>query len=258
MPTLRSFASLKRHRIDSRILVWFFGLAIGAFAFLQAASKVMAGDTLAFDRTIMRGLRSAADPDLPLGPVWLQRAMTDITALGGVTVLTLVTVLATGYLVARRKLGMAAFLAGSISLGATVNSVLKVIIARPRPDLVAHLVEVHSNSFPSAHAMNSAITYLTLGVLLARSEIGRAVRIYILSTAILLTLCIGVSRVYLGVHWPSDVIAGWCVGAAWAAICSVAARALQRRHRIEAPTMETSEAPPAPSKAERLAHDRPE
>lgn len=227
---------LQGHRIDSRILVVFLAIAGGAFAFLKLASEVMEGDTLAIDRLILQGLRSAADPSLPIGPGWLQGAMIDITALGGFTVLTLLTVLTAGYLLAVRKAGTAAFMVAAIAGGAILSSVLKNEYVRPRPGLVAHLVEVHTTSFPSGHAMNSAITYLTLGVLLARAEKRPTVRIYLLSVAIALTLIIGTSRVYLGVHWPSDVVAGWCVGACWAALCSVVARTLQRNRTIEAAT----------------------
>ncbi|HEX7820951.1 MAG TPA: phosphatase PAP2 family protein [Sphingobium sp.] len=242
-PALPQF--LRGRRIDSRILVVFLLIAGGAFAFLKLASEVMEGDTLAIDRMILEGLRSAADPSVPIGPGWLQGAMIDITALGGVTVLTLITVLIAGYLLASRKAGTAAFMVAAIAGGAVLSTVLKSEFARPRPDLVAHLVEVHTTSFPSGHAMNSAITYLTLGVLLARAEKGRHVRIYLLVVAITLTLIIGTSRVYLGVHWPSDVVAGWCVGACWAALCSMIARALQRNRTIEAAT--SSESEPATS-----------
>jgi undecaprenyl-diphosphatase len=110
-----------------------------------------------------------------------------------------------------------------------LSSLLKGSFLRARPDVVPHLVQVQTASFPSGHAMNSAVAYLTLGALLAGAEKSRGVRIYLMSVAIVLTLLIGVSRVYLGVHWPSDVVAGWCVGGAWAMLCSYAARALQKR-----------------------------
>jgi undecaprenyl-diphosphatase len=157
----------------------------------------------------------------------------DITALGGYTVLTLITVLTAGYLLASRKVGTAVYMLIAIAGGAALSDMLKYEVARPRPEIVAHLVDVHSTSFPSGHAMNSAITYLTLGTLLARAEGSRAVRIYLLAVAILLTLLIGASRVYLGVHWPSDVVAGWCVGASWASVCSMVMRVLERRRAIE-------------------------
>ena len=122
---------------------------------------------------------------------------------------------------------------GSISAGAIGSTLLKLFFARPRPDIVTHLVNTYSTSFPSGHAMNSAIVYLTLGALLARAEGDRTVRIYLMAVPLLLTLLIGFSRIYLGVHWPSDVLAGWCVGATWAILCSWVARTLQRRRTIE-------------------------
>jgi undecaprenyl-diphosphatase len=225
----------KQHRIDSRIIVVFLLVAAGAFVFLSLASEVLEGETLAFDRWVLAGLRSATDPSIPIGPVWLRSVMIDVTALGGVFVLSTVTAVAAGYLLAVRKFATAAFLVGAITCGALISTLLKAVFSRPRPELVAHLVEVHSASFPSGHAMNSAITYLTMGVLLARAERDRRVRIYLLTVAIGMTLAIGVSRVFLGVHWPSDVIAGWCVGGVWAILCSLAARGLQRGHTIEPP-----------------------
>lgn len=222
-----------RHRVESRILAVFLLIALAASGFAKLASEVAEGDTLALDKWLLEGLRSPTDLAVPGGPAWLLKAMIDITALGGVTVLTLITLLAAGYLVAARKRATAAFLVAAIAGGAIVSTLLKLFFARPRPELVAHLVSVDSASFPSGHAMNSAITFLTIGALLARAEKDRAVRIYLMSAAIGLTLIIGCSRVYLGVHWPSDVIAGWTVGAAWAMLCSLVARTLQRRRQIE-------------------------
>lgn len=225
----------RRHRIDSRILMVFLITALGAFIFLRLGSEIREGENFALDRLILHALRSANNPDLPIGPAWLQAAMIDITALGGVTILTLLTALTAGYLLASRKTAIAIFLALAIASGAMLSSLLKIGYARPRPDLVAHLVDVQSLSFPSGHAMNSAITYLTLGALLARTDGRRRVTIFLMAAAIFLTLIIGISRIYLGVHWPSDVLAGWCVGASWAALCSLVARALQRSHKIEDP-----------------------
>lgn len=230
MEILRRF---KSHRIDSRMLVAFLILAFAGFVLLKLSSEVMEGDMSAFDRHILEALRTTADRSVPVGPTWLHQAMIDITALGGTTILTITTVLATGYLLAIRKVSIGLFLLGAILSGSVASSLLKLAFARPRPDLVAHLVNVHTASFPSGHAMNSAITYLTIGTLLARAEQDSGVRIYLLAVAISLSLAIGISRVYLGVHWPSDVIAGWCVGALWAVFCSLLARALQRRRAID-------------------------
>lgn len=224
-----------KHRIDSRILIAFLIIAIGALAFMKVGSEIMEGDRFALDRLVLQALRNKADAAVPIGPAWLQATMIDVTALGGVTVLTLLSIIVTGYLIAKRKRATALLLLLAVAGGALFSSLLKSGYARPRPDLVAHLVEVHTTSFPSGHAMNSAITYLTLGTLLARAENDSQARTYIIVIAILLTLIIGVSRVYLGVHWPSDVLAGWCVGASWATFFSLLARTLQRTHKIEAP-----------------------
>ena len=188
-------------------------------AFLALASEVLEGETNGFDKAILIGLRKPGDLADPIGPHWLGLAMRDVTALGGFTVVSLVTVAAIGFLVVSRRLGSAGLLAASVIGGTVLSNLLKMVFARPRPDLVAHAVEVSSLSFPSGHAMLSAITYLTLGALLARSEERPARRAYILGVAVLLTLAIGVSRIYLGVHYPTDVLAGWAVGAAWAMIC---------------------------------------
>ncbi|MGE5723474.1 MAG: phosphatase PAP2 family protein, partial [Sphingomonadales bacterium] len=218
-----------------RILSVFLAIAIVLLVFSKLATEVREGETLGFDRWLLLDLRNPSDPDIPLGPRWLLKAMLDLTALGGVSVLALITILAAGYLIAARKRASAAFLVGAIAGGAVVSTLLKTIFARPRPELVAHLVAVDSMSFPSGHAMNSAVTYLTLGAALARAETDRRVRIFIMVAAVGLTLTIGFSRVYLGVHWPSDVIAGWAVGGAWAMLCSLVGQYLQSKRRIEPP-----------------------
>lgn len=224
------------HRIDNRVLVLFLALSGVAFALLWLASEVLEGDTFALDRAILRGLRTTANTSVPIGPHWLAYSMIDVTSLGSVTVLTLITVLAVGFLVAVRKHSTAIFVAVAVSSGALLSSGLKVLFFRARPDVVPQLVHVSSASFPSGHAMNSAVVYLTLATLLARSQQGMRVRIYFLGTAIVLTMLVGISRVFLGVHWPSDVVAGWSVGAAWAVMCSLLGKNLQRRHTIEGPS----------------------
>ena len=224
---------LGRHHTDSNLLILFLLAAAGVLVFLMLASEVREGEVFGVDRWLIQALRSPADPSVPIGPFWLRRALTDITALGGSPVLTLLTLMSAGYLLAARKTATAAFLVAAVSGGAIASNLLKLVFSRPRPEVVTHLVDTYSTSFPSGHAMNSAIVFLTLGALLARAEADRRVRIYLMAIAIFLTLIIGCSRVYLGVHWPSDVIAGWCVGASWAILCSWLARALQRRRTLE-------------------------
>jgi undecaprenyl-diphosphatase len=160
-----------------------------------------------------------SDPADPIGPRWFELAVMDVTSLGGFAVLTLVTLLSVGYLGVRAKWADAAMLLVATLGGTAISEGLKVGFARPRPDLVAHVVETTSLSFPSGHAMLSAVTYLTLGALLARAQEQQSLRGYILGAAVLLALLIGASRIYLGVHWPTDVLAGWCLGAAWALAC---------------------------------------
>jgi undecaprenyl-diphosphatase len=217
MTPWRRFVSIERALLLALLLV-----AAALFAFFKLASEVSEGDTMAFDRAILLAFRSAADPAVPIGPRWLAEAMTDVTAFGSVAGLLLVTAAAIGYLLLSRRPRTAMFVLAATAGGTALGKLLKLAYARPRPDLVPHLVDVVTASFPSGHATDSAIVYLTLGALVARGVPDRALRVYIISVAILLTLLIGVSRVYLGVHWPSDVVAGWTIGAAWALACSLA------------------------------------
>ncbi|WP_192257144.1 phosphatase PAP2 family protein [Mesorhizobium caraganae] len=186
----------------------------------------------AFDTEILLAFRQAGHPDVPLGPVWLQGAMRDITSLGSSAVLVLIVAAVIVYLLLIRKAGTALFILVAVAGGQALSSLLKAGVDRPRPDLVSHLANETSLSFPSGHAMVSAVTYLTLGSLAARFLPGRTTKIFVLCLAVLTTLLVGVSRVYLGVHWPSDVLAGWCAGFAWAMLCWLAARLLQRRHAV--------------------------
>jgi undecaprenyl-diphosphatase len=127
-----------------------------------------------------------------------------------------------------KRWGEALMLLAATLGGTAISEGLKMGFNRPRPDLVAHVVETTSMSFPSGHAMLSAVTYLTLGALIARTQEKKRLRGYVLGAAVLLTLLIGASRVYLGVHWPTDVLAGWCLGAAWALLCWAVATWLTR------------------------------
>ena len=157
----------------------------------------------------------------------------DITGLGGTVILGGLSIAAAGYLALRGKHRAMVFLLGAIGGGIVASSLLKMGFDRPRPDLVPHGSLVYTASFPSGHSMMSAVTYLTLGALLAKVESRRAIRAYILMLAAMVTFLVGVSRIYLGVHWPTDVLAGWSVGAAWAAGCWTIANLLQRRGTME-------------------------
>ncbi|QJP17027.1 phosphatase PAP2 family protein [Starkeya sp. ORNL1] len=229
---------------ESGTLVTLLGAASALFAFALIAEDVLEGETHGFDERLLRAFRNPNDLADPIGPPWFEIMMRDITSLGSTTVLTIVTLAAVFYLVMDGKRASAALVAIAVSGGALLTYVLKFGFDRPRPDLVAHLVEVSTLSFPSGHAMGSAVTYLTLGALLARTQPRRRIKIYVLTVAVLLTLMVGVSRVYLGVHWPTDVLAGWCAGSAWALICWTVALWLQRHGDIE-PTPSEEVTPPA-------------
>ena len=217
-------------------LVMLLFLSAGATAaFVALVEDVVEGETREFDETVLLSLRSPDDPADPVGPAWLEAMFRDITSLGSTTVVTLITLAVLGYLIMSRKHAAALLVLVAVAGGAALSTGLKLGFERPRPDLVAHLVDVHSLSFPSGHAMVSAVTYLTLGALLAQVEGRRRLKAYILAVAVMLALLVGLSRVYLGVHWPTDVIAGWCAGAAWATACWVAAAWLQARGSIEQP-----------------------
>ncbi len=200
-------------RIDVRILVMLLLITGLFFAFARIASEVVEGDMRAFDHFIMLALRSPVDPSIPIGPRWFNTAMLDITAVGGTAVISAITAVVAGYLVVTRKIGLALFVVLAVSGGAILSTLLKPFFNRLRHDLVAGLVDANSASFPSGHTMSTAVIYLKLGILLANTRTEPAVRIYILSVAICLTLTIGFTRVDLGVHWPSDGLAGWAIGA---------------------------------------------
>lgn len=203
--------------------------------FARIAATIETGNSYAFDERVLRALRHPADPADPIGPAWLENVVRDITSLGSFTFVALLTCSVVGYLLIDGKRRAAAFVLVAIGGGIALSESLKAVFARPRPELVAHLVDVNSTSFPSGHAMLSAVTFLTLGALLSRVQRSRGLKIYVISIAILLTLAVGASRVYLGVHWPTDVLAGWCVGASFAIVCWLIERRLQQRGEIEQP-----------------------
>jgi len=208
-------------------------VALLAWAFVALAGEVMEGDTLALDRAILFALREAGNPAVPIGPSWIQESARDITGLGGHVVLGIMSLSTVAYLIMTGRRHAAVFVLVAIGGGMLLSAFLKLGFDRPRPDLVPHAVRVYTASFPSGHSMLSAVTFLTLGALLARLHEGRRVKLFFLGLAIVLTVLIGVSRVYLGVHWPSDVLAGWCGGAAWASLCWYVALVLQRRGQVE-------------------------
>lgn len=202
------------------------------WTFIELADAVAGGSTLAIDRELLSLFR---DPDAPglAGPPWLQEMMRDITGLGGTGVLTLITLSAIGFLLLERKDHAAALLLVAVLGGVVLTNVLKIGFGRPRPPFAEYEALLESASFPSGHSTMAAVVYLTIGALIARVRPDPRVRVYVLVLSVLVAILIGISRVYLGVHWPTDVIAGWAVGSAWALFCWLVALLLQRRGRIE-------------------------
>lgn len=195
--------------------------------------EVLEGDTQSIDERILLSMRNTADLSDPVGPPALEEVGRDLTALGGTAVLTLLTCAVCSYLLLTRRRRTAVLVVVATGTGILLSSLLKFGFARPRPDLVAHHSHVVTSSFPSGHSMMSAVCYLTLAALLASVEKRPSVKIFLLSTAVFLTVLIGISRVYMGVHWPTDVLAGWLMGAVWAIACLSVADILQRRGQIE-------------------------
>lgn len=203
------------------------------WSFAELADEVAEGDAHRFDEAVLLALRSATDPADPVGPPWFEELARDFTALGGVGVLSFMTLAVAGFLALQGKRHAAAYVLLAVGTGLVAAMLLKHGYSRPRPALVPHGSYAFTSSFPSGHAMMSAVVYLTLGALLARFQRRLRLRFYLLGLAIALSLLVGATRVYLGVHWPTDVLAGWAAGAAWAALCSFVALVLQRQGRVE-------------------------
>lgn len=226
----------RRGLLEAAVLLSFLALAGSTWVFVEIADEVREGQYQHYDDLVLRTLRSPADPALPRGPAWLLHVARDVTTLGGFTVIILITLGTVGFLALRRKWHTCLLVLASIVGGGLLSHLLKTFFARTRPAVVPHLVDVASLSFPSGHSMLGAITYLTLGALLARTTADRRIKIYCLGLAVTLVFLIGLTRLYLGVHYPTDVLAGWCAGIIWALLCALTARWLQRRGAVEKET----------------------
>lgn len=216
MPDPRSLVALIKRRIELKALIDILIAELSIWAFVALAGEVLEGDTEGLDRTILLALRSASDLHEPIGPPWVEVFGRDMTAFGGTGVLIMITAFAAFYLYLQGKWRTALVVVAAVLSGFAVSQLLKWGFSVPRPALVPHGTYVSSMSFPSGHAMMSAVTYLTLAILTARVERKAKIRIYLVVCAVILTVLVGASRVYLAVHWPSDVLAGWTIGAAWA------------------------------------------
>ena len=223
--SLTSPAPAPIRRAGLQPALWLLALSLAGVA-LFIAAELLEGDSFGFDRTILQALRQPGHPDIPIGPAWLEQSAVDISAMGGFTLITLFGGFGVAFLLALRRRMEAGWI-GIALVGATLLSAgLKQWLHRPRPELVPHLARVTSLSFPSGHAMVSSAVYLTLAIMLGEAQ--PALRRYFVGLAVTLVVLIGCTRIYLGVHWPSDVLAGWALGSAWA----LAVYAL--KHRIGA------------------------
>ncbi|HEX6984573.1 MAG TPA: phosphatase PAP2 family protein [Planctomycetaceae bacterium] len=240
-----------------------FLTALAAFVclwgFAELADAVAEQATQQFDEAILKAVREPGNPTSLLGPPWVEQSLRDVTALGGETVLALITVVVCFYLALSGRRDLSLFAAASVVGGTVLMFALKDLFARPRPELVPHiLVSVSSGSFPSGHAMGSAIVYLTLGAMLTESAPTWRLKAYVMTVAVLLTLLIGSTRVFLGVHYPTDVLAGWALGFVWAYTCRTAvrlARFLWRYRRVKEDADGSPRSAPPPADAGRESRD---
>ena len=218
-------------------LIVVLAIAAGAaWGFAEIADAVTEGESHAVDRAIILALRDSSEPGDPIGPHWFEEVARDVTALGGVAVLSLASIGVFGYVLLRRAYMNAIVIAIAVVGAQLASSLLKVGFGRPRPDLVPHLAEVYTASFPSGHAMVSTAVYLTFATQLASLHRDIMIRGYLIASALALVTVIGASRVYLGVHWPSDVLAGWAAGGAWALLVWAGTRWFATRGRRGTPS----------------------
>jgi len=215
-----------------QVLLVALGVVAGTWIFVELTGEVLEGDTQAFDRWFVQALRSPEDPAWPRGPRWLVEVGRDVTAFGSPMVVALLTAAVLGYLWLQRRYGALWFVVVATIGGGLLSRLLKEVFARERPEPLPCLW-VSSPSFPSGHAVLAAVVYLTLGILLARLEPRLLLKTYFLGVMMALAFLVGLSRVYLGVHYPTDVLAGWTVGLVWGLLCWLAAWYLQRRGAVE-------------------------
>jgi undecaprenyl-diphosphatase len=220
---------------EAVVLLAALAIVLSLTVFAKTAAEMREGDLREWDDGVLRMVRSPDDPSVPIGPTWLVQAAIDVTALGGTTVLALFLMIVVGYLALESRYDAIVLVVIATAGGGLLGEGMKWWFARARPEIVPHLVNVGSASFPSGHSMLALVTYLTLGALLARFVPRRRTRTYCITISLLLALLVGLSRVYLGVHYPTDVLAGWSAGLAWALLCWLGARYLQYRGRVRPP-----------------------
>jgi undecaprenyl-diphosphatase len=218
-----------RDRAELTVLIGGIAILLLVVIFMKLASEVFEGETQSFDKKILLALRNPLNLSQPIGPRWMVSAALDITSLGSPSVLGLTVFFVAGFLLLQGLWRRALFVMAASFGGWFLNGALKQLFQRPRPDVVPHLREAMSMSFPSGHALQSAVVYLTLGALSMHIAQRRLMKVYCMTVAMLATALVGASRIYLGVHYPTDVLAGWLLGLSWALLCWMIERSLERQ-----------------------------
>ena len=218
---------LRIARTEIAAVTALFVVALGVMIFVEVAGDMTGTDGQAFDQAVLAWVQPVAGD--PRGPRWLEEAAADLTSLGGISVLILFAVIAVVFLLLQRKRLSALLLVLGLAGGVTLSEGLKALFERPRPPAAFQAVETLNASFPSGHTLLATVFYLTLGVMQTRAFPRAHLKAFVLGAAMTVALLIGLTRIYLGAHWASDVFAGWCAGAAWAMTLWLVAYAVQRR-----------------------------
>ena len=225
---------LKNIALTAFLLLAIF--AAGVFIAAGWAGSGLESALRAFDSRLVRAFAGASGAGQVRGPAWLATSMRDITSLGGLTLTSATALMAGVFFLSLRRFKAAATLLCSSSGGIAISFALKDFFARPRPDQDLHMVTTETFGFPSGHAMVSAAVYLTLAGILAKNFQHRQTRLLTFLAAGLMIVSTGVSRVFLGVHYPTDVLGGWLLGLAWACLWLLVYSALQPRARTPSPS----------------------
>ncbi|MBN8528973.1 MAG: phosphatase PAP2 family protein [Caulobacterales bacterium] len=234
-PLRRAWASA---RMEPSVMGAVMVVILGVLAFIELADDMAETDGRAFDQAVLVWMQPVAGQ--PRGPWWLREAALDITSLGGIAVLSLFAVATVGFLLIQRRRLSALLLALGLAGGVALSEGLKALFERERPPAAYQAVETLNASFPSGHALMSTVFYLSVAVMLARAFPTKRLKAYVLGVGMTLAGLVGLTRVYLGAHWATDVLAGWCVGAAWAMALWLAAYAATRLQARRAPSHTTS------------------
>lgn len=203
------------------------------FAFIKIGRAVSGNETSGFDETILLALRDA--PDDPIGPPSLTAAVMHISALGSGAVTGLIVLITTLFFVVSKHYRYALLMI-ACSLGTLAGmALLKDFYERERPTVVTHIDPPGGHSFPSGHSMISAALYMTLAVLIARTLQTRRQRVFVVAMGAIMMMLIGLTRLYLGVHYPTDVLAGWTAGLLWALVCGLLVERIGKRGTNDIP-----------------------